>query len=412
MEDWADLKGAYRILGNARATHESLSSPHWARTRSFAGQPNLGVVLFIQDTTELDYSTHRDTSGLGSIGNGAGYGIELHSTLCVIPGEKAQSVGLAYQHPWVRDQPLRSQTEKGQDRRKRRTEHDVWKESIEAIGPAASRESGTTWLSVGDRGSDIFSYMSRARELGWESLVRSRFNRVLCPSEDGSEVGALHDLVRGLPSMSQTTLSLRTRPGVKSRVVKLNVAWTQARLPRPAFKGGQSTLAVNCIRVWEEPESDQTVQPLEWILLTSLPVQCSEEALAITGYYRHRWLIEEYHKCLKTGCRIEQRQVSTKHKLFALLGLLSIVAVYLLQFKAPEKGRSTPKEVAQAIRALTKTTEDLNDPYVLWRRIAMLGGFLGRKGDGEPGWQAIWSGWNRIQDILFGIQLAEELRCG
>jgi hypothetical protein len=168
---------------------------------------------------------------------------------------------------------------------------------------------------------------------------------------------------------------------------------------------------MSCIRVWEDGNKDRKPEPLEWILLTTLPVEDIEQVLTIIGYYRQRWLIEEYHKCLKTGCNIEKRQVATKAKLLALLALFSIVSIYLLQFKAPLKGRHVPVEFIQIVQLLKPTGQDLKDPTTFWRQVAMLGGFLGRKGDGDPGWQTIWAGWNRLQDIHFGFQLAGATRC-
>ena len=410
MDDMAELKAAYRFLDCATVTHESLSVDHWSRTRDAARAP--GVFLFVQDTTDLNYSGHHNTPDLGFISKGLACGIEVHTTLGVVPGPKPQVLGVAYQKPWTRAKTRPTTKESDSSRRRRRTEHDVWEESVAAIGPAPG--SGTTWVSVGDRGSDVFAYMSQADALGWHTLVRSKFNRVLVEDETEPEtyLRLLHDRMRVLAPMGQTSLSLRARPGCGARTVSLNVAWTSVTLPRPRRKKGNGTLAMNCVRVWEDPQPGQKPEPLEWILLTSLPVDNLEHAMTIIGYYRHRWLVEEFHKCLKTGCRIEARQVGTKDKLLALLAFFSIVSIFLMQFKAPRAGMPTPKEIVKVVRALTGTPEDLDDPGVLWRRIAMLGGFLGRKGDGQPGWQTIWAGWNRLQDILFGMELAQGMRCG
>lgn len=407
IEDWSDLKAAYRLLGSEDVTHESVSTPHWAATLASVRDIG-GIVLFVQDDSELDYRSHRNTSpDLGFIGNGQGYGIALHSTLCVLPGEPAKVVGLAHQAPWTR--PAKPQARSAGP--KGRTEHDVWEETISAIGPAPSPASGTSWVSVGDRASDVFAYLSRAVELGWHCLIRSKFNRVLAGEEDGNR-RKLHERARSLAPMAQTVIELRARPGVPARVVNLNLAWAEVTLPRPFRKGGKGPLTVNCVRVWEEGEPGRKPEPLEWILLTTLPVSDAQGALQIVRFYRHRWLIEEYHKCLKTGCQVENRHLGGRRKLFAIIGLLSIVAVYLLQFKAPCGRRHPPPEAVAALKAIRPTKDDLNDPRLFWRRVAMLGGFLGRKGDGEPGWQTLWAGWTRLQDILRGMELAREAKCG
>lgn len=415
MGSLAELAGAYRLLEMSSVTHTSLMTPHWETTLSFARSPDLGVVLFIQDGTELDFSTHKDTEGLGYIGNGKGYGMELHTALCVIATSEAEAevVGLAHQTAWTRGSAPRTQKERDCERRKRRTEYDVWKETVEAMGPAPDSSSGTSWVSVGDRASDIFSYMSRAGELGWHCLVRSKYNRVLPDSEDEESTGLhhLHERVRVLPSVATSQIHLRARPGAAARDVSLNVAFMPVTLPRTRRAKGKEALAMYCIRVWEESLPGADSKPLEWILLTSLPVENVEQALTVISYYRHRWLIEEYHKCLKTGCRIEKSQVATKDRLLAHLGFLGLVAVYLLQFKAPRKGRTPPKELVAALKAVTGAKEDLNDLSLFCRRLAMLGGFLGRKGDGSPGWQSIWEGWKRLQDIILGMHVAQGTRC-
>jgi hypothetical protein len=406
MDDMASLKAAYRLLDSEGVTHDSVSQSHWNLTREKVRVPGLGKVLFVQDGTELDYSGHRNTEGLGFSGNSKNYGIQVQTTLCVLPGQDdlhTEVVGLALQSPWIRDHEPRRKTECNFERTHRRTEHDVWEESLEAIGAPPPADSGTLWVSVGDRGSDIFSYMAYALESGWNVLVRSSHDRKLTKEDEPFH---LHALMRSLPFQAQTSISLRARPGVKAREALLNVSWTSVSLnPTPTSRRKQR-IDLNCVRVWEEGGG------IEWLLLTSLPVTSEEEALEIVRFYRKRWLIEEYHKCLKTGCKVEERQVATKDRLFALLGVLSIVAVYLLQFKAPSKSARSPAQIAKIVKALTKAKENLEEPRALFRRIAMLGGFQGRKGDGEPGWQSIWAGWTRLLDIMIGFELAQSLICG
>ena len=151
---------------------------------------------------------------------------------------------------------------------------------------------------------------------------------------------------------------------------------------------------------------------MEWILVSTDPVTCEEDARRVIEWYRHRWLVEEYHKCLKTGCNMEKRQVSTKQSLMALLGILGIVSVFLLQMKSRANPVPISESLKEALKALAKRSLDDADSRAYLREIAMLGGFLGRKSDGEPGWQTIWKGWNRLQDIAIGIEIGRGERCG
>jgi len=132
----------------------------------------------------------------------------------------------------------------------------------------------------------------------------------------------------------------------------------------------------------------------------------------ILDWYTCRWVIAEYHKCLKTGCSIEQRQLATAQGLLAILGFLAIVAVRLLQLRT--LSRSMPESPARQfvppllLKVLVAKLELPNSEMTMhqfWRAIARLGGFIGRQGDGEPGWQTLWCGWQRLQDLSWGASL-------
>jgi hypothetical protein len=406
----AALKAAYRLLAQADVTHAALSAPHWEATRHRARTPGLGAVLFVQDATELDYSAHPETTGLGFVGGGNGQGIELQTTLGVLPGEEPEVLGMAFSHAWTRDHAPRRGKETHAQRDARHKETDVWGDSAERIGRAPDPLSGTRWVSVSDRGSDIFSFLTRTRALGWRSLVRSRHDRKV--EDPDGEAGRLHAFVRALPSSAKLSLALRARPGKPARTASLHLAWSALTLLPPAHTVGRPIPAW-CVRVWEDPGASS--EPLEWILVSTEPVESEEDARRLIQWYRNRWLVEEYHKCLKTGCRIEARQVSTKQGLMALLGFLGVVAVFLLQLKDRANPVPMPPSFKAALKALSQRKEEKGEPNYL-REIAMLGGFLGRKGDGEPGWQTIWRGWNRLQDVALGMEIAREIlqeeKCG
>src|SRR5690606_14959552 len=152
------------------------------------------------------------------------------------------------------------------------------------------------------------------------------------------------------------------------------------------------------------------VEPIHWVLLTSLPVATFDEAWAIIGHYELRWLVEEYHKALKTGCCTESRQLKTAGRLEALVGLTSVVAVRLLQLKS--LARTSPHVPAQSVvpriwlKMLKLARKNLNRVHDLtvgqfYREVAKLGGFLGRKSDGQPGWITIWRGWEKLNMYVF-----------
>ncbi|MEI8375096.1 MAG: IS4 family transposase, partial [Planctomycetota bacterium] len=163
------------------------------------------------------------------------------------------------------------------------------------------------------------------------------------------------------------------------------------------------------------------VEPIEWILLTSMPVESFKDAWRIMGYYEKRWLIEEWHKALKTGCHVECRQLKCKESLERITGLLSVVAVRLLQLKS--EARTNPDHPARRIipwrwiqmlvaackrlKEVTATTMTVGQFY---RELAKLGGFLGRKSDGEPGWITIWRGWQKLYMLVRGAEIAQTIK--
>ena len=170
MESWSELKAAYRLLSEKAVSHSQLSQPHWQATRLQAQQSNKLVVLFVQDSTDLDYSQRKDIEGLEHIGDGKGKGMLLHSCLAVLPSaDNPTVIGWASQSVWIRQEVKRGSETRSQ-RANRRTEADVWAETVEAIGLAPSTETGTLWVSVGYRESDIFSYLRRSRAQGWHWL--------------------------------------------------------------------------------------------------------------------------------------------------------------------------------------------------------------------------------------------------
>jgi hypothetical protein len=171
-------------------------------------------------------------------------------------------------------------------------------------------------------------------------------------------------------------------------------------------------LVVWVVRVWE-PEPPEGIEPLEWVLLTSVPTRTSVHAWQRVGWYRVRWIVEDFHQGLKTGCRVEQRQIQTYEGLRTLLGLLSPEAVRLVQLRtmsrqAPEQPAQQvlPADLVQVVAHLAHVSADQLTNQQCWYTMARQGGYLGRKGDGPPGWKTLWLGWFYVQSLLEGVHLA------
>lgn len=404
---WGKLKAAYRLLNEEDVTHQALIAPHCRATQLEAAATQ-GVVLFIQDTSECDYTHHPQTAGLGSIGDGRGRGFLMHNSLAVVPAaERALMLGLAGQRLWLRPVAKRK-PETRTAKSKRWQESAVWAEMLEQIGAAPAEGSGTSWVSVADRAADNFAYWRRARELHWHLLSRVMHDRRI--ETAGGRQSTLKSFARSLKAATSKQLWLRGRDGQAQRTVELQISYAEVivQAPRSGKERKSAPIAACVVRCWEESAAAEAI---EWILLTSLEVTTSELAQQIVQWYAQRWLIEEYHKCLKTGCRLEARQLESGAALMRLLGFLAIVAVRLLQLR--EAARQEPNKVAtgqvpaELVEVVIKrvglaTTVERLTSREFWHAVARLGGFIGRKSDGEPGWQTVWSGWQRLQDMSWG----------
>lgn len=409
IETWGDLKAAYRLLDRPEATFQAVATPHWQRTR---GQADRGRFLIVDDTTEIDFGSKRQAAGLGPVGRGTGRGFLLHSALVVDPRDE-WVVGLAGQVLFHRRPAPKGETLAQKLRRDR--ESAVWGQLIELVGPPPATAQ---WVHVMDRGADDFEVFCRAQRLGvdWVGRVKSR-NR-LVRDEVGRE-GSLSEVLAGAPAAGGYTLELRARPKQPARRAHIEVAFAAVTTPVPRHPATSlKALAPGPIPQWvvwaREVDPPPTVKgPIDWVLLTSLPVRDLESAMEVIHYYEKRWLIEEWHKALKTGCRVEGRQLHTGHGLETLTGVLSVVAVRLLQMK--EVGRRAPRGAAREmvpgryVELVHRARRGRGRPEDwtvrdFFRGLAGLGGFLGRKSDGEPGWITIWRGWEALHWMLRGAQ--------
>lgn len=401
---WKDIKAAYRLLNEPDVTHANLSEPHRQATLHKA-RLSAGVVLFIQDGSELNFTHHPGVKGLGRLKKETSRGLLMHS--CLALSLETGGLGLAAQRVWRREPKIKSRAESKHDCSLRATEYDVWAETLQELGAAPGPMSGVHWISVGDRASDIYGYFRQAQELGWDVVARAARDRII--SDLSGNRGYMMQWARALAPQASTEISLRGRDGKPRRTAKLHLAWSECEMPAPqdGKERGGPNLRVSVVRAWEE-DVPAGVEPLDWVLVTTLVAHDADRALEVLGHYEKRWVIEEYHKCLKTGCQMESRQLETADGLETLLGFLAIIAVRLLQLR--EASRLQPDRLARHFvepELLTTLQSYLKLPpsdltlREFWRGVARLGGFLGRKNDGDPGWQTLWRGWQKLQDLAW-----------
>ena len=408
----AELKAAYRLLHEPDVTHQALLTPHWQQTRAAAGSQPL--VLLTADLTTLDYSHHPRTTGVGPIGDGRGRGYLVHSVLAQTPVPR-QVLGLAHQIPYVPQPKIPGETLRQQQARRRQT--DVWQEAVAAIG---SPPAGVRWVHVGDRGSDIFRFLAACRQQGCDFLVRAAKNRRIEEGEgspDDPTAQYLFDAVRSWPAQGHRCLHLPGGHGTRARDATAAVAWRRVRLLPPRQEPGDGIpLEAWVLRVWEEQPPPTTKRPVDWVLISSVPVEEEAAVWERVAWYTCRWTNEEYHQCLKTGCQLEQRNLGDQPALERLLAVCAPVAIQLLQLRdlarldleQPASEVIAP-EVLEVVAALTGCTSEQMTVQRFFSGVAGRGGYLGRTGDGPPGWKTLWRGWYDIQRILEGVRLARHL---
>lgn len=419
MKTWSDLKAAYNLFDCDDVTFEAIARPHWELTKHRPA----GRYLVIGDTTELDFGIHRDLPDLGPTGNGGGWGFLLHNALMVDAASK-ELIGVAGQtihyRPQKKDKPSKKK-EHSAAKLKRDRESDVWGIVIDQVGPPPE---GAEWIHVLDRGGDNFEVYCHLLQQRSDWVVRAgKLNRYVLAGPDEQRM-QLSDYLPQLALLGTYELSLRARPQQPARTAKLEVRVGSIRMPVPHHKSpwvralAPEPISMNVVYV-VEVAPPAGVEPISWVLLTSLPVDTFEAAWTVIEYYETRWLVEEYHKSLKTGCRVQDRQLKTAGRLEAMMGLMSVSAVRLLQLKSlartsPETPaqRVVPRVWLQMLKAARKGLQRVHDLTVgqFYREVAKLGGFLGRKGDGEPGWITIWRGWEKLNNFVHGATLASKLQ--
>jgi hypothetical protein len=408
------LKGAYGLLNHPGVDLAALLAPHRQQTLAqAAAQP---IVLFVEDTTELDFTAHPKMQGVARIGNDRGQGLLLHSTLALVP-QTRDLLGLAHSQVLLRAPKLAKRP-----KWVRTPEGLVWEVSAQQVGRPTQ---DVLWVHVSDGASDIFEYMATCRALDKHFLVRASHNRVLPealpdPQDYETQIDHLLDFARRLPPAegSAYTLTLPAEGQRPARQAVLALQWAQVTLPpspqAPAAQRQRAPLTVWVLRAWE-PDPPAAAEPVEWILLSSLPILSLADAQQRIDWYRCRWFCEDFHQCLKTGCRIERSQLDDGADVARLLGFALPIAVRLLQLR--QAARNVPDAPATSlieplmVRVLAqhrRTDWQTMTVAAFWRSVALLGGHQGRKGDGPPGWRTVWRGWHRLSDWTDGARLFAE----
>ena len=401
----ARAKAAYRFFDHPEVNLQSVLRPHYQATLARAAREP--VVLAVQDTTILNYSTHPATERLGPISSertGKVIGLLMHDTLAFTPA--GTPLGLLDVQCWARDPAQFGKKHRRRALPLEEKESVKWRRSLEALATAQAQCPQTRLVSVGDREADIYElFVWAAAEPGRpQLLVRAEQNRRVL-----DEHGHLWTQLAAQPLAGVKAVQLPRRAGRPARTAQLEVRFAAVQLRAP-----KTRCRLPSVQVWavwaREVGAPPRAEPVEWMLLSTAPVTDMAGADEKLDWYARRWGIEVYHRTLKSGCRIEQRQLGHADRIEACLGIDLVVAWRI--FHLAKLGRETPQvpctvyfeenEWKALVGFIRKNAAAPPEPPSLReaiRLVAQLGGFLGRNGDGEPGAQTLWLGLQRLDDI-------------
>ena len=381
---WAETKAAYRLLDNPATEWREILEVHTTRTvERMVGQP---VVLCIQDTTGLDFTSQPGIAGLGRLSYEAQHGMYVHPTLAVTPA----GVALGVVDAWMWARKPKDQPDVKESRR--------WVEGYEIVADWAATVPDTRLVYIADREGDLRALIDAAARRGTPAdwLIRSKHNRKTTTGEK------LWDRLAQSEPLGEVEFTLPAAPDRPARLVRQTLYRQAVTLPA---HHGQPAVTVTAILAREE--HPPTGQPaIEWRLLTNRAADTLEAVVELVDWYRKRWLIEIFFRILKTGCRVEALQLGTLERLERAVVLYLIIAGRILHLVTwGRDGPNLPCDVVfdaeewQAAWIVAHRTQPPETPPPLGqmvRLIASFGGFLGRKHDGHPGPKAIWEGMQKV----------------
>jgi hypothetical protein len=401
-----------RLFGREETTLESVTRPHVIQTRDrCAGQ---GRLLAIQDTTVLDFTAHSSIEGIGPVTTVEdSRGLLLHTVLCV--SADRVPLGILGMQLWTRDPASRGCAKDRRNRPVSEKESRKWLVGLEQAQQAT--EADQRLLVVGDRESDVYALFVAPRRSGVDLLIRLAHNRAVVDDE----YGYVREALEAASIVGTYEVEIPRQGSRPKRTAKLDVrvARVSLRAPRTGRKSVGSEPIEVCL-VWAlERDAPRAGQALDWTLLTTELVDSYELAVEMIRSYTARWVIEEFHRVLKSGCRVEQMQFDTVERLSPAVGILTIVAwrvLYLTKYARSDPESDVGKVAsAEEVEVLSRWLQAKGEKsYVIYTlkefniAVARLGGFLGRKSDGMPGTKTTWQGLRSLEILVLGYRLAAQ----
>ncbi len=434
--DWAETKAAYRFFQNDSVETKQILSVHRKKTAERAAKEDR--VLVVQDTSYFIYSNHPKTKGLGDIGYKKGTkteriysrGLVMHASLAIT--DSGTPLGLIDQNIFARQS--RSENHKNI----RETLPVEEKESfrwIKALKATMNASIDKQVITICDRECDFYDFFKAAKEVGAPVLIRASQNRTVNRTSRWSDknITKLWDLLENQASAGSYTIEVTPRnkkahcKGRLGRNAEMSVKFTSFKMnpPKNNPKHGIETLSdITMYAVYAlEKNPPEGEKPVEWMILTNMPVTTFSEAKEKVKWYSLRWRIEMFFKILKSGFNVESCRLGNADRLICYLTVMSIIAWRL--FMITLIARTDPaipcsvflSDSEWKVLGLKVLRKDISShpPNIAEavNLIAKLGGFLGRKNDGLPGTLVLWRGWKKLIDLAEGWELAQQTEtCG
>jgi len=420
----AEMTGAYRLFENDKATFDQILAPHADAARRRVAEHE--VVLLAQDTTEVDLTRpEKQVDGAGLLDGKSRWGTLLHLLHAFTPD--GTPLGTLHGLSWVREGEAVNSSRSRAERAAipiEEKESNRWVETLRRCGAEREHCPSTQLVCVADSEADIYEFLAEATadsgSVDW--IVRAGQNRVLqgkAAEDSGAKYVREHALAQ--PALFTHTIQVRGRKAKvscetrrrrqprKSREAKVEVraSCVTLRPPwRPDRKLPEVSVNVVLVRELAPPAGDE---PVEWLLLTSLPVEDVEQVRLVIQYYCVRWMIEIFFRVLKSGCRVEERYFEQIDRLLPCLAVYLIVAwrtLYVCRL-----GRACPELDCETVfepsewKSVWKVVKQADPPAtppslgVMVRLVAQLGGYVNRKRGDPPGPQTVWIGLQRTRDF-------------
>lgn len=424
---WTETKAAYRFFDNQNVSAEKILSPH--RTATIERIKQQDTVLLIQDTTTLNFSGQHKRTDIGPINHEKHKGILLHPTIAVTP--ERLCLGVIDTYHWAREElhHWENRKEKSKENHKiplKEKESYKWLMSYGKAQEIANLTPNTRIVTVADREGDLYdlyheAYTSQQTPSAYW-LIRAMANRRLLDEDEQLKTHKLIETVKSTKPIGIIEFELPSRNKVERRQVKQAIYVEKVKLSPPDRKRKRTRYQIvetNVVIATEiNPPAGQ--QPLEWILLTNIPIESAVNGYEIVKWYLCRWQIEIYFRILKSGCKVEKLQLETKSRFDTCLTIYMIIAWRILYLTL------LSRECPDINSDIVFTEEEWKTAYLMMYRrkppekpislramiilIAQFGGYLNRKNDGDPGPTALWIGLQRLRDFIKAKNICDGIK--